>query len=424
MNSNNRKSPGARGIPQPFNRQAGRAPQFKPVVAQLKTRVSAQSVKRPVAPPVYRPQATPAAAQTKMAHGVLNRKSPVATPVYRLQQVPKVLQTKSSSAQNSKAGQAPRQPVAPPVYRPQAKQVNAQPGLLAQMKSKAVAPNTVHSQQLRGHELTHIAQQRAGRARNSFGSSTAVVQPRAMKTEARLSQRSVQPISGPTKPVQPARRPMANRSPFSNTVQAMFVDPMPHMDHQWKPGLGVFFDPNCGWYCQIAAIKHWVSKLHLTCPEDVLPKTSLLGYSPGNEGASLAAAFVKPTTVAGWENLLSQKGPIVVAGKLGGADWGVLGGIGHFVLIVGADSTNSTLSYLDPLQGNSVRTNDFQHAQDRITSHAYGIKVDELRRLCSKYEEAKRNKWLDDVKEKWETRTSNAVNVSQEGSSYITNDML
>src|SRR5262249_35910160 len=65
--------------------------QFKPLVAQLKIRVSAESIKHPVAPPVYRPQP-----------------------------VPKVLQTKSSSAPSPRAAQVPRQPVAPPVYRPQA----------------------------------------------------------------------------------------------------------------------------------------------------------------------------------------------------------------------------------------------------------------------------------------------------------------
>jgi hypothetical protein len=119
MSSSNKKAPGARGLPQPFNRQAGHAPQHKPVVAQLKTGVSAQSVKRPVAPPVYRPQATPKAAQPKMAHGAENRKPPVAPPVYRPQQVPKVLQTKSASSPSPHTGQAPRQPMAPPVYRPQ-----------------------------------------------------------------------------------------------------------------------------------------------------------------------------------------------------------------------------------------------------------------------------------------------------------------
>jgi len=53
--NSNKKPTAARGVPQPFNRQASSAGQFKPVVAQLKTPVSAQSIKRPVAPPVYRP---------------------------------------------------------------------------------------------------------------------------------------------------------------------------------------------------------------------------------------------------------------------------------------------------------------------------------------------------------------------------------
>ena len=73
-----------------LNRQPG-----KPVVAHLKTGISAQSVKRPVPPPVYRPKTTtPNAAQPKMANGALNRKLPVAPPVFRPQVVPRVLQTK------------------------------------------------------------------------------------------------------------------------------------------------------------------------------------------------------------------------------------------------------------------------------------------------------------------------------------------
>jgi hypothetical protein len=98
VSSTNKRSPGTRGIPQPFNREAGYTPQIKPGVAQQKTAMSAQSGKRPVAPPVYRPQAMPNAAQPKMASGAVIREVPVAPPVYRPPQVPKVLQTKSSSA--------------------------------------------------------------------------------------------------------------------------------------------------------------------------------------------------------------------------------------------------------------------------------------------------------------------------------------
>ena len=93
-----KKSPGARHISSTF-RKMDQAPQIKPGVAQLKTGISAQSVKRPVAPPVYRPNiTTPNVAQPKMANGVVNRKLPVAPPVYR-PEVKKIVQPKTISQQ-------------------------------------------------------------------------------------------------------------------------------------------------------------------------------------------------------------------------------------------------------------------------------------------------------------------------------------
>ena len=79
MSPTNKRSPGAKGISQPFKK-----PQFKPVVAQLKTGVPAQSSKRPVAPPVYRPQAAPKTAQLKMIGGS-SRKPTIATATHRPQ---------------------------------------------------------------------------------------------------------------------------------------------------------------------------------------------------------------------------------------------------------------------------------------------------------------------------------------------------
>jgi len=125
--NSNKKSITVRGVTPSINRQAGLG-QFKPVVAQLKTDISAQSKKRPVAPPVYCPKTTANAAQAKMASGVVNRKLPVTPPVFR-PQVPKVLQTKS--AQNRQAGQASHYPVAPPLYRPEAKKI---------VQPKAISP--------------------------------------------------------------------------------------------------------------------------------------------------------------------------------------------------------------------------------------------------------------------------------------------
>ena len=105
-----KKSPGAKATSQPFNRQAGRSPQSKPV-----NRLKAG------APPVFRPQPTPKAVQPKMANGAPDRKPPAAPPVYRPQQTPKVLQTKSALPQSPQAGRPPHKPSAPPVYRPQSK---------------------------------------------------------------------------------------------------------------------------------------------------------------------------------------------------------------------------------------------------------------------------------------------------------------
>ena len=73
-----------------------RGVQFKPVVAQMKTGISAQSIKRPVAPPVYRPTTTP---QLKIANGVVNRNLPAAPPVYR-PEAKKILQPKTISQQS------------------------------------------------------------------------------------------------------------------------------------------------------------------------------------------------------------------------------------------------------------------------------------------------------------------------------------
>jgi hypothetical protein len=52
-------------------------------------------------------------------------------------------------------------------------------------------PDTVHGQQLLGHELAHVVQQRAGRVRNPLGSGIAVVQDTSLEAEAdRLGQRA------------------------------------------------------------------------------------------------------------------------------------------------------------------------------------------------------------------------------------------
>jgi hypothetical protein len=84
-----------RGVPQPFNRPAGHATQTRPVVVQLKSGVSAHGIKQPVAPPVYRPQPTPKVMQRKLAN-VAATADPVALDLRRSQPSPK-LQTSAVS---------------------------------------------------------------------------------------------------------------------------------------------------------------------------------------------------------------------------------------------------------------------------------------------------------------------------------------
>jgi len=93
MNSNKKST-----LPQPFNRRAAPALQLKPFVVQPKPGMPAQSGKRPVAPPVYRPTTAANAAQPKMANCVVNRKLPVAPPVYR-PEAKKIVQPKPISQQ-------------------------------------------------------------------------------------------------------------------------------------------------------------------------------------------------------------------------------------------------------------------------------------------------------------------------------------
>lgn len=88
MNWTNKKSPGT--------------------TVQLKTGAPAPGIKRPVAPPVYRPQP-----------------------------VPKVLQRKTLPGQSPHPVQPPRQPIAPPVYRPHAKPAIVQPKIV---QAKLAAP--------------------------------------------------------------------------------------------------------------------------------------------------------------------------------------------------------------------------------------------------------------------------------------------
>jgi Papain-like cysteine protease AvrRpt2 len=164
-------------------------------------------------------------------------------------------------------------------------------------------------------------------------------------------------------------------SPSSTVLQ---VEPQPKMKSQWGFGRGKFIvDLNCGWYCEMAAIDYWAKKLNLTLQPDLLPKTTLFGYSPGIEGKQFVKTHSQPTSIKYWQQLLKSEGPVIVSGKLGAAFWLPAGG--HFILIVDADVEQNKLKYLDPLQSSSIKSQTFDYMQPRINK-IYSIEVKELKK--------------------------------------------
>jgi len=71
-------------------------------------------------------------------------------------------------------------------------------------------PDTVHGQQLLGHELAHVVQQRQGRVRNPLGGGVAVVHDRALEAEAdRLGWQATTARTVQSKPRPAAAQPSA-----------------------------------------------------------------------------------------------------------------------------------------------------------------------------------------------------------------------
>jgi hypothetical protein len=95
-------------------------------VATVKAAVSVQSIKRPVAPPVFRPNTKPVAAQAKMAGAAQVKTHPVASA-----HKPPIAQSKKAVA-----GRSASQPITSPVHRPHEK-------LLAVQRKAAVSARIV-----------------------------------------------------------------------------------------------------------------------------------------------------------------------------------------------------------------------------------------------------------------------------------------
>lgn len=104
-----------------------RTPLSQAAIVQPKT-IAASLIRRPpVAPPVYRPQPGPNALQAKMSadHEFINRSRHTTTPppAYRPQVGRRVMQPKIVSGRESPGAKSQRIPVAPRVYRPEARKI-------------------------------------------------------------------------------------------------------------------------------------------------------------------------------------------------------------------------------------------------------------------------------------------------------------
>ncbi len=101
-------------VANPLHCQQTRQPQpHSAGIMQPKMAMPLQT-KQPVAPPVYRPQQTPNALQPKVANGAVKHNPPSAPPVYRPRSKPQIVRQKAAVASQMRTS-----PVAPPAYRPQ-----------------------------------------------------------------------------------------------------------------------------------------------------------------------------------------------------------------------------------------------------------------------------------------------------------------
>lgn len=249
-------------------------------------------------------------------------------------------------------------------------------------------PATPQGRFLLGHELTHVLQQKCGRVRNPFGSGVAVVQDPALEAAAdemglwaaAATRQGRLSVAGPhvvtVDPVGVGDADAAQAIQYTVTMRS-----------QWGPGRGIFVDLNCGWYCLEAAVKWWANSLGHRLPDDLrtpLPYSKLdYGYDPAKDqhGKKYIEELNKPANLQDWENLLTNRGPIIVSGALGAADWGPLGGVGHFILITGAETNTNRLYYKDPLQGNTPKYDAYANMDNRMDDTVYAIQTDQIVKL-------------------------------------------
>src|SRR5205085_3533932 len=189
-----KKSPVTKGPQQPHKPHSSPADQFKLNVAQSTNAMSPQSVRRPVAPPAYRPQLKQNAAQLK----TFAQKHPTRQPIYRPQPLPKVLQKTEANTEHLPINRPEQKVVAPPAYRSQ-----SVPKVL-QTKTAQVRPPVVQ------------AKLAAAPGPNRSGNQSCAVQPR-LKSEAGAKK---SPVAPPVYRPQQAPKVLQTKSASKKTPSA------------------------------------------------------------------------------------------------------------------------------------------------------------------------------------------------------------
>ncbi|EBC1279460.1 hypothetical protein ABSZ42_004880 [Salmonella enterica subsp. enterica serovar Newport] len=121
------------------------------------------------------------------------------------------------------------------------------------------------------------------------------------------------------------------------------------MLNQWRLGIGGFVDLNCGWYCQYALLLWYCKKNYL--PINIFNSAveynrTSFGFDPTD---SLCRPIFIPNNIFEYRDKLLKHGPVIASGKVGLANFGALGGLRHYVLIVGVRAKTNDIIICDPL---------------------------------------------------------------------------
>ena len=202
----------------------------KPGIAQAKMAMASQMKNQPAAPPVYRPQPKPVphAVQLKTLNPAPTRQQPDAPAAYRPQPLPKVLQTKSASNHQSRAVQAPRQPVASPVYRPETKKI-VQPkmAVAAQTGKPPKSPPVYRPEKKKILQPKSMLElRRPPTAPPASGPGTKLLQPKMTAARAHTP-----PKAPPVYRPQPTPRVLQKKDSQTPAAAHGLGKPLPHKTH-------------------------------------------------------------------------------------------------------------------------------------------------------------------------------------------------